>query len=481
MKKVGKYLSIILLILTGLFFVCLLFLFFVPKSNLFGITFISYNEKTFTKFYDAETIDSVVINSRAYNIEVKSSTSSKLYAQIENHSLGYVLVDNSKLTVDEATNNKILTLTIAEPYGVAFKNNSSITLYVPKDKEINLSLSNKKATTKIDNTNLKLKNFSYSAQKGTLTVENASISGEINLNLGKTTAKISSKVILNNNNVNLKITTGKLDASNCILGNVKIVSNERGVILLNECHTLSQPNQTSGGRVEANSINNLSFYGSDTNLYIKEITNGADIILTSGDVEINSLTGASNIITESGNINIGSAFSSVTALTKSGEIVLSNAYYKVLATTTSGDIKVNFNSEAHFASGESKEYRYLQATSVSGNVTANGVNSAQVEITGSGNATINFESVTSNLGLTSDISTKKGNIFVSVKHQDAFILNSSTAGNSRINLMQTEKYNGWTDKEISNKSINGATLTNGNQINLTSVSGSILMHDDKVY
>lgn len=472
---------ITLLILVGLFFVGLLFLFFVPKSSLFGITFISYNDKTFTEFYNQDDINSVVINSRAYNVDVKQSTSKNVYAKIENHSLGYVLVDNSTLVVREDVNNKTLTLTITEPYGVAFKNNSSITLYVPQDKEINLSLHNKKATTTIDNSKLTLNNFDYSTQKGVLSIKNATILGNINLDINKANATISSSVILDKNNVTLKITTGKFNASDCVLGDVEISSNERGVILLNECEKLSQSEQTSGGRIEANKLKQVDFYGSDTNLYLKEITNVAVINVKNGTVEINSLTGVSTITTSSGNISISEVHSNLTTITDSGNTNISKAFDKVFASTDSGSVVVNFAPEADFATSADKVNRYLKVISDSGNVTATGLNSADIEIKGSASVVVNFASFAPNLGLISSIKTKNGNILVSTNHSDKFILNSKTGGSSRINLMQTEVFNGWTDKEIKNKSINGATGENANYIYLSSDSGNITMHDNKVY
>ena len=62
MKKVGKYLTITLLFVTGLFFVGLLYLFFGPKSSLFGLTFISYNETRLTQYYDISQVEKVIVD-----------------------------------------------------------------------------------------------------------------------------------------------------------------------------------------------------------------------------------------------------------------------------------------------------------------------------------------------------------------------------------------------------------------------------------
>ena len=146
MKKFWKYFIITILLLTGLFFVGLLFLFFVPSSSIFGITFISYNDRQISNSYEISKVNSIVLNSRSYDIEIESTKSSTITARIENHSLGYVLKKNSNLLLKEDLTNGVLKFTISEPYGAAFKNNSKIKLLIPnaaKDKSLDLSLENK--------------------------------------------------------------------------------------------------------------------------------------------------------------------------------------------------------------------------------------------------------------------------------------------------------------------------------------------------
>lgn len=480
MKKVGKYLLITILILLGLFFASLLFLFFVPKSSIFGITFISYNECQYTKFYDDDDIDNVVLESRSYEVNVKTHSSSQLYAKVENHSLGYVLKDNQYLIVKESVNNNTLTLTVVEPHGAAFKNNSEITIFVPKDKEISLSISNKNALVNINDENLKINNLSYSTKNGSFNLNKAKITGNFNLDLNKAIFTISKDVNLNSNNVNLKITTGKFNAQYSGFGNFNITTNERGVILFKSCANLTQSMQTSGGRIEAESVSNINYSGSDTNMYITEITSGAIIKLTNGEVYIGSISGTSDIITSSGNVTVGTATSNLTVLTTSGNIEISNAHNKVRTTSTSGNINVYFSADASFADSSNLERRYLIATSASGNVTASGVNRADVNVTSSGAVSIGYAEFQADLGLVSSISTKKGSIYVTVDSNSKFVLNSTTSGSSRINFMQTEQYKGWTDNNIKDKEINGSKNANSNLITISSQFGSILMHDNKV-
>lgn len=484
MKKVGKYLSITLLLLTGLFFVFLLFLFFVPNASMFGITFISYNERTLSENYKIENVEKIVLNSRSYDIKIESTQSSIVSARIENHSLGYVLTKNSTLNLEEELLNGVLTFTVNEPYGVAFKNNSLITLLIPESKEVDLKIENKNANVTFEDKNLKIKNLTYKAEKGIVNVKDSEISGVFNLDLKKSTFYITKESKLNSNDINLKLTTGRFEAVHSHLGDINILSNERGVILLNNVSSINQKEQTTGGRIEANQVATVSITGSDTNLYINEITTRASISLrNAGEVKINLLSGIADIVTNSGDIKIKSCTKNLTTLsvlTDDGDISVYNAYNKVFAETSSGNITTTFASDADKISIDNKNTRYFKAITKTGKIVAKGINRTDIEIKSDGSADLSFENFDNNLNVTNNITSKNGNIYVKVNSLSSFILNSSTQkGHSRINLLQTESYKGWTDKSIQNKAINCDTSTNVITI-AVSGSGNILMHDDKV-
>ena len=113
MKKVGKYFLITTLLLTGLFFVGMLFLFFVPSSSLFGITFISHNDRLISKDYKINNVNQIILNSRSYDVDITTTTDSYVTARVECHSLGYVLKNNSKVLLKEEFTNGILTFTFS--------------------------------------------------------------------------------------------------------------------------------------------------------------------------------------------------------------------------------------------------------------------------------------------------------------------------------------------------------------------------------
>lgn len=483
MKKVRKYLLITFLLLTGLFFVGLLFLFFVPTSSILGITFINYNDRYISKDYNIDLVDKIVVNSRSYDIELVAVNSASCSIRVESHSLGYVLEKNSKVKLEEDLSNGVLTFTLTEPYGAAFKNNSLITLYIPKSKAVNLNLKNKNANTKIDNTDLKIKNLSYTAEDGVVNLKKATILGKLNLNLNKTDFRISSESTLNSCNVDLQVTTGSFDASKSRIGEINILSNERGVILLNNCSAINQSKQTTGGRLQAKKVNTISFSGSDTNLKINEVLTRASIKLTSsGKVTIEKLSGIADIVTDSGSIKIKNCTNNLTSLTllsKSGNVEVNNAYNKVFVETSSGNIYVNYSENAGYANSSNQNIRYFKALTKTGKIVAKGVNRTDIEIKKDGSAEISYERFNSNQNLISNIKSNDGNVYIKVNNTSAFILNSKTnSGNSRINLTQTEKYKGWTNKEIQNKTIN--CTSNTNFIHIVTDSGNILMHDNNV-
>lgn len=493
MKKVWKYLIITILLLTGLFFAGLLFLFFVPSSSIFGITFISHNERLISKDYKLENVNQIVLNSRSYTIEVLSTSSSNLSARVEGHSLGYVTINNSKLLLKEELENGILTFSVIEPHGVAFKNSSKITLYIPeasKDKPINLKFKNDNANVNIDSSKIYIKNLDYSANDGNVEFKNVNISGNLNLDLQKTNFYINSTAEINNANVDLKLTTGKFDASKSSLGIVNILSNERGVIKLNSCSSINQVAKTTGGRIEANYVGSITYTGSDTNLYIEEIGFSSTITLTnSGEVKINKLSGIAEISTNKGNISIESCTNSLTNLSttsQSGNIKINNAYFKVFAQTTSGNITTTFAEDAANITKENQNIRYFKAITETGKISATGVNKAEVEIKDNGSLDLTFNHFNKDQAINNIIKSNNGDVHIKVDSSSAFVLKSKIySGNSRINLSQTDKYKGWTEKEV-NENINySSTETIDEQIaNILNInisgSGNLLLHDNKV-
>ncbi len=419
MKKLGKYLIITLLLLLGLCCVGVLYLFFVPNSSLFEIKYISLSQDHLSEVYeyDSQSFSTIQLTSNAYDVDVvvqenSKSVSVKVYA----NSWGFVLKNNSEVNISSSVENSILKFNVEEPNGWAIKNASKITLYLPAEEVINLNLINNSAKTTIRQGVPKIDNLIYKTKSGNLTFEAGQIDGKLNLDLGSSTFKLSDAVQLNQNDVNLRLTSGKFDASaSADLGNVDVEYNEYGVILLNNCNQLRSDNRSSGGRIEASKINKVRLIAGDTNLKVDELVTGNVEIYRSGSVSVNTVSQSAVIHTQTGKINISNAQGYVQLSSSDGEINVSSAYSAVNADTSYGDINVTFAPEApHADSSASEELftpRHFQGSTEHGKVTIKNVENITLNITGRGRAYVYFENVFGK----NEIKGSMGEIYVEVK------------------------------------------------------------------
>ena len=105
MKNVVKYVTITLLMLLGLCCVGVLYLFFIPNSSIFNITYINHSELSTSKVYAANEVSHVVLNSRAYDIQVVSTKKENVKVEVFANSFGFVLTKNENV---EYTVNRVL-------------------------------------------------------------------------------------------------------------------------------------------------------------------------------------------------------------------------------------------------------------------------------------------------------------------------------------------------------------------------------------
>ena len=120
--------------LLGLGCAGVLYLFFVPNSSLFNITYINYNIKKETSKYSSANISTIELNSRAYEIEILQSEDDNVYLKARATSFGFVNVKNKDFSIQSNLRNSTLTINIIEPHGFATSNLSSLKLYVPAEK-----------------------------------------------------------------------------------------------------------------------------------------------------------------------------------------------------------------------------------------------------------------------------------------------------------------------------------------------------------
>ena len=457
MKKVWKYITISLLLLLGLCCVGVLYLFFVPNSSLFNITYINHNISRESEKFNASNVSRIELNSRAYEVNILETEEDEIYVKTRGNSFGFVLKKNSNVNITSKLESNILKFTVTEPYGFAARNDSYINLYIPKNKSVDLHLQNKKAET-IINSNVTINNLKYTTQKGNFELKKGIINGNLTLNLEKSNFKIYEEAQTNFNNVTLNLTTGSFKAIKSSLGNVTILSNSRGVIDLNSCQTIMENVPSAGGQIYANTVEHINVTAGDTIVSINEITNSASINLTkSGSVVINTLTGISNIATNSGNIKLRTTNSQLTVQSESGNITINTAYKTVAVKVGYGSANINFADDAE-SYLINKFSRVLYASIKNGNLTASGVEhvgtpeedtqttiDGGVKITGNGKVSLYMNNVYGN----NNIVGHNGNIYVVVEKSSIYKLKtSSTAGNVRVNLTQTPEYNGYTSRDL---------------------------------
>jgi len=452
MKKVSKYITISLLLLLGLCCVGVLFLFFVPDSSIFGITYISKNVKVSTTPVSTSYVSRVVINSRSYDLNIVSSDEGNIYAEIDSKSFGFVHKKHKTANIVQSTRNNSVTIDVVEPHGFIYKNNSTITLYLPKNTAIDLAIHNKKAKVSVNDESVKINNLYYNAQKGKLNLLNGSIIGNLDLNLVKSTCTIFKDFKTNKNTTTINTTTGKLVARETVLGNVEVFSSKRGTIQILECKDFIFKPVTAGGTVQIDKLEQAQVNTSDTNFYFGLITSGGTIeISKSGLVQIGELNGDASITTDSGDIAVNKSLSPVYAKSRAGNISITDAYQKVTVDAISGKVFVSFAEDANsnINSATNEYYRTLHATLKNADLTAHGVEHVGAIDTNSGILAYGDAKVSvymKNVYGKNAIKCNSNSLFVQVEKTAKYTLTTnSTQGSVRVNLAQIPEYNGYTN------------------------------------
>ena len=467
MKSFGKYITISLLLILGLFCVGVLYLFFIPNSSLFNVTYINHHKKYNSNLYTASEINHVVVNSRSYDVFVETTDKDEIKLEIDSRSFGFVLTKNEQLDFTATVKDKVLTFDIKEPYGAAVKNNSSITLKLSSTRSVDLTLNNTSATTTISSDKVLINNLNYSSKSGEMNFEKATINGKMNLNINKGKFTISKDVVTSKNDMTLKLTSGRIYAKETVLGDVEILKNNRGIITLNECERLTQNAPTAGGVIKINKASYMNFLTGDTKITVNEISQGADIeIKKSGSIKIGTLKSISIITTKSGNITIDNAESNLTAHSDTGNITVKKATTIVSTKTNYGQISVTFGDEvkSYSESADGFFYRVLNAEIKNGKLTAKGVDhlgivseNEGIKVTGNGRINLTMNDVLGG----NEVLGKNGSVNIVVNKDSKYaLMTKSESGNVRVNLAQIIQYNGYTDKAFTQTNVNCETSTN---------------------
>lgn len=474
MKTFWKYFLIVILLLIGLCAVGVLYLFFVPGSNLFGITYISYHDYFNSESYDATNINKIEVNSRSYAVSVVPAASENISLRVYANSLGFVLQKNSDVNIDVDIDSGVLIFNVDEPYGATTANKSFIQLRVPTSKAFDIELNNHNAETNINNETIIVNNLIYNTTSGNFQFVDGSVNGFIDANIGRADFIIGENVTTNVNDVSISATSGYFEALNSTLGDVLIESNKNAVILIKECNDFREDIDEAGGRIEIDTVFYVEIKSSDTNVYIKNLTNGGTILLSkSGRVEIENVLATADITTDTGNITIKNSTSPLILTTDDGTITVNSTYSRVTANSNYGDINITFNNDAD-SYEDNPNSRMLQATTNNGKITSSGVENIVITINDNGRADINMNNVFGE----NVVDGKTGSVSLIINTDAKYMLHTKTdSGDVSVNLAQISNYGGYTDKEHT-EYVNGSiTDYNNATLTVTTTSGSLYIRD----
>ena len=458
----------------------ILYLFFVPGSSLFNITYISLNVQGVSNAYSRDQVETITIQNRDFPINIVEASSDNVSIRVYSNSLGFALVKNSTVGINAKIEEGNLIFTISEPHGLMSNGDSVIELRIPENFSSNLSIINRNSTINLNREDFTIENLYYQGNAGKLNVTAGAILGTIDLELNKSDFTLSGDVETNNNNVVINVNNGTFNASNSDLGEVVIETNTRGVFSIGECDKLTESVATSGGRIQAGTIGSINVRTSDTNLTINTLTNGGTIELTmGGNIEIGTTNALTDLITNSGDITVHNALERVLAQSKDGNIIINNAKFIVSATSTYGDIQVNFSEDAgHFLDSGA---RSLEASTDNGKIVVNGVENIIITINDNGRAEIHMVDV---LGVSSVIG-KSGNVSLVINKDSKYNLTTkSNTGNVSVDLMQVDVTVGNIGYTTREETTTGVNLANGetstNSLVVTTTSGDLTIRDTGV-
>lgn len=479
MKTFWKYTLITILMLCGLFMLGVLFLFFVPGSSLFGITYVSLNNEYYSKAYAITDLDKVVFNSRAYKVNLVPASTENISVKVYSNAVGFTRTKYSNVNLTANSKNGVLSLEVEEPHGLVLNNKSFVELRLPKNMTADLVMSNRRADVTIENESLNISNFKYTTQSGALKLNAGTIGGNIDLEMNNGDALINEKFGLNNNNVSLSIKNGLFDASASKLGDVTITNNTRGVIKIKECNKLTERVEVAGGRLELNQIGSIDVQTSDSDVYINKLIHGGTIYLnntnsSNGKVDINETNAETDIRTKEGSIWVKKATTGLFVESSSGDIKVENVSTSVNAKTTYGNIEVYFDENAPKNSG-TNHARELTAETSNGKITSTGAENVRVTVTNKGRVELILNDVVGD----NYVRGKDGNVSVKVNKDAVYDLTTgSDQGDVSVNLLQLGEFGGYTTNVERTTHVNHIeTDTVNNFLKVTTLSGDLYIRD----
>ena len=471
MKTFWKYFSIILLLLIGLCMLGILYLFFVPNSSIFGLRYLSLNETIYSDRYTAESFNKVTVNSHAYEVYVEPSDSENIIVSLYVNSLGFTLVDNSNYAIDTDIDGSELVFDITEPTGALVRNDSHITVMIPADTSIALELNNDSANTYIDHSSLNITELSYTTKSGDFEFTSGSVSGAMDLDIGKADFKIGAEVVTNNNSVTIDSTTGLFEAQPN-LGDIVVLSSDRAVFRLINCNSFYMNDNDAGGSIDISQVQRVEIISSDTNITLGEVANDTSIenairieLTKTGKIDIQTTHQQATLITNDGNINVVTALDIINPSTQDGNVTIGTSKALVNFQSDYGNLDVSYSLDTDAD-------RRLIARTNNGRLTIRNVDNVAITVNGNGRVDVEMNAVLGN----NIITAKSGSVRVIMPDSAEYKLHTYTeSGEVNVNLLEISAGGGYKDKEKTTY-INSATDSSPS-MDISTTTGSLYVRD----
>lgn len=416
LKKIGKYLSILLLLVVGLAVVAMVFLFFVPSASLFGVCYVGADKKYTSAPYSLSdyNISLVSLENSSYPVRVVNSEDESISVTVYDKTFGYVLTKNSKVKISSkliaAGDSYQLSLSVNEPHGFSYKGDSYISLKLPKKTNLNLSLKNKNAGAKFNLTDTTINTLTYTANSGDVALNSGTISNGLNLKLNRAHFVVGSGFNLQDATALVSLTSGKFDMekNESSLKSLTLQKLETGTVVANNLQSLNLNLEQGGGKISIKSVTkSINLTSSDTNVSIGTLSgDGGRISLKSGKISIENQNCSLAASTSGGNISIGNVSAAAHLKSSSGNIVVKAAQIDAEKYNTSvwnedsnlgssiidtpiwiengdGSTSISFVSEGNLN-------RDVSILSSNGDVSVSGAHRVALSTTGKANASVNY-------------------------------------------------------------------------------------------
>ncbi len=383
-----------------------------PGVSLFGIHFISGDNKIVYSYYDVtdsanfaewSKVDVVVINTDSWNVRVYSVNSTKenrtsngIDARLSRNYSGFSQNDVTEATISEFTFEEksgvnYMTISTVEPSGWFSRFDCTLSIYLGEntmqDKKLLITTNSGNVILGEEmtdrNTNLNFKEVEIVANSGTSTVDKVSVTDTLKITKGSGDINVKTPLLCD---VQVAIKSGLGNISLNTIGSESVKKS----LVIDELHNCGVyfgdifgdmiVNANTGvvkgdkitGTVVFDGINcklivnevnkNLFFNNKDGSLYVDTANVVIANVTGKGGVKIVNLNGKSVLETANGDVNVESVSANLNVSTINGNITLNNGENKTInyvVESTNGAVSIkNVNGSVRFTTNNNGRASY---------------------------------------------------------------------------------------------------------------------------